>query len=266
MADRLKGKVAIVTGAGSSGPGWGNGKAIAALFAREGARVFGVDLNKAAVEETADVIAAEKGAFTPHVADVTDDSAVGALVEACVGKYGRVDILVNNVGIYEPGSIETRDVAYWDRVNRVNMTSMFLMFKHTVPRMVAQGEGGACVSLSSVAGFRHIGLDYSIYAATKTAIRGMSKQLALEYAKHRIRFTCVLPGMINTPLALEPIRKRVGGDEYQKILGERDARHPMGRAGTAWDVAKAVLFLASDDAEFITGTDLVVDGGLTCKF
>lgn len=266
MADRLKGKVAIVTGAGSSGPGWGNGKATAALFAREGAKVFGIDLNPAAVKETADAIAVEKGAFTAHVADVTDDGAVQALVKACLDAYGRVDVLVNNVGVYETGSIESRDVAYWDRVNRINMTSMFLMFKYVVPQMVKQGQGGSCVSLSSISGIRAAGSDYSIYCATKAAILGLSRQLTIEYAKHKIRFNCVLPGITNTPLALEPIRKRVSPEEFQKILGERDARVPIGRAGTGWDVAKAVLFLASDDAEYVTGAELIVDGGLTCTF
>ena len=131
--------------------------------------------------------------------------------------------------------------------------------------LVKQGTGGAVVNLASVASIRYIGPDYSIYTTTKAAVLGFSRQLALEYAAHKIRINAVLPGMINTPLALEPIRKRVSADEFQKILGERDSANPIGRAGTGWDIARASLFLVSDDAEFITGAELVVDGGMSCK-
>ena len=266
MADRLKGKVAIVTGAGSSGPGWGNGKATAVTFAREGARVLAVDVNAEALEETTGLIDAERGQSTPYVADITKDGEVQGLVKACLERHGRIDILHNNVGVYELGSIEDKDVAYWDRVNAINMTSMFLMCKHVVPVMVRQGSGGAVINLSSVAATHYVGAPYSIYAATKASCLGFTRHLALEYAKHRIRFNAISPGIINTPLALEPIRRRVSPEEFQRILGERDTRTPIGRAGTAFDVANAALFLASADAEFITGIELVVDGGLTCKF
>ena len=263
MADRLKDKVAIVTGAGAGGPGWGNGKATAVLFAREGARVFGIDINGHAVEETAEIVAGEGAEFTAHVADITRDEAVRALVAACVERYGRIDILHNNVGVFEIGSIEDRDLDYLERVLRINLASQFLMCKHVVPRMIEQGDGGAIVNLSSIAATHYVGMPYSIYGATKAANAAFSRHMAAEYAGHRIRSNAIFPGMINTPLALEPIRARVGPDEFQRILGERDARNPIGRAGTAWDVAKAALFLASDDAEFITGAELVVDGGIT---
>ena len=265
MGERLKGKVAIVTGAGASGPGWGNGKATAVLFAREGARVFGVDVNGAAIAETKAIVDAEGGAFTAHVADVTDDRAVAALVARCVETYGRVDVLHNNVGIYEKGSVATRDRVYWDRVNAINTTSMFLMCKHAMARMVAQGDGGSVINLSSIAAIRGQAPDYAIYCTTKAAALGLTRSLAIEYAKHQIRVNALLPGMIDTPLALEPIRKTVSPDEFQRILGERAAKNPLGRTGTGFDVAKAALFLASDDAAFITGIELVVDGGLSLK-
>ncbi|MBT3402025.1 MAG: SDR family oxidoreductase, partial [Rhodospirillaceae bacterium] len=252
MGDRLKDKVAIVTGAGASGPGWGNGKATAVLFAREGAKVFGIDRNEAAVDETAEIAKAEKIDFTPHIADITDPDQIEALIARCLERYGRIDILHNNVGIFELGSIE-KDRDYFEHVQLVNVTSMFLMTKAVVPRMIEQGDGGAIVNLASVAATHYVGAPYSIYAATKSAVIGFTRAIALEHAAHRIRCNAIMPGVVNTPLALEPIRKKVGDDEFQKILGQRDALVPIGRAATGWDVAKAALFLCSDDASFITG-------------
>ncbi|MFO0998577.1 MAG: SDR family oxidoreductase [Alphaproteobacteria bacterium] len=265
MGDRLKGKVAVVTGAGSSGPGWGNGKAVSVLFAREGAKVFGIDINPAAVEETAGIVKSEKGEFTAHVADLTKDDGAQGAMKACLDRYGRIDILQNNVGIYETGSIESRDLAYWNRALALNLTTMFLSSKYALPQMVKQGTGGAVVNLASVASLRYIGPDYSIYTTTKAAVLGFSRQIALEYAPHKIRVNAVLPGVINTPLVLEPIRQRVSPQEFQKILGDRESLAPIGRAGTAWDVANASLFLVSEDAGFITGAELLVDGGMSCK-
>ena len=265
MGDRLKGKVAIVTGAGASGPGWGNGKATAVLFAREGARVFGIDMNEAAARETADIATAEKIDFTPHVADITVPEQVEALLARCLDVYGRVDILHNNVGIFELGSIE-KDRDYFEHVQRVNMTSMFLMTKAVVPQMIEQGDGGAIVNLASVAATHYVGAPYSIYAATKSAVIGFTRAIALENAAHRIRCNAIMPGVVNTPLALEPIRRRVGDAEFQKILGERDALVPIGRAATGWDVAKAALFLSSDEADYVTATEIIVDGGLSAQF
>jgi NAD(P)-dependent dehydrogenase (short-subunit alcohol dehydrogenase family) len=265
MGDRLNGKVAIVTGAGASGPGWGNGKATAILFAREGARVLGIDRDEASVGETADIAKAEKIDFTPHVADVTEPDQIDKLVARCIDLYGRIDILHNNVGIFELGSLD-KDRDYFEHVQRVNMTSMFLMTKAVMPRMIEQGDGGAVINLASIAATHYVGAPYSIYAATKSAVIGFTRAMALENAVHRIRCNAILPGVVNTPLALEPIRKRVGDDEFQKILGERDAMVPIGRAATGWDVAKAALFLASDEASYVTATEIVVDGGLTAQF
>lgn len=266
MNGRLENKVAIVTGAGASGPGWGNGKATAVLFAREGAKVFGVDLNPDALSDTTDIIAAEGNEATGHIADVTKPEAVEGLVEACLAAYGRIDVLHNNVGVFELGSIHDKDLEYFERVNTINMSSMFLMTKAVVPHMVERGEGGSIINLSSVAATHYPGAPYSIYGATKAAALGFSRHVALEYARHRIRSNAILPGIINTPLALEPIKARVSGAEFQRILGERDERAPLGRAGTAWDVAKAALFLASDESAYVTGAEIVVDGGLTAQF
>ncbi len=265
MGDRLNGKVAIVTGAGASGPGWGNGKATAILFAREGAKVFGVDRSEEAVRETAEIAKAEKIAFTLRVADITEPDEVDKLVARCLELYGRIDILHNNVGIFELGSLD-KDRDYFEHVQRVNMTSMFLMAKAVVPQMIEQGDGGAIINLASVAATHYTGAAYSIYATTKSAVIGFTRAIAMENAAHRIRCNAILPGVVNTPLALEPIRKRVGADEFQKILGERDAMVPIGRAATGWDVAKAALYLASDEASYVTATEIVVDGGLTAQF
>ena len=265
MADRLKDKVAIVTGAGSVSEGWGNGKATAVLFAREGARVFGVDVNPAAVEETKAIIDGEGGACTIHVADVTRADEVAGLVERCVATYGRIDILHNNVGISHDTNVVDTDEATWDRVNDVNLKSMFLTCKHVIPHMARQG-GGAIVNISSVSAIRHNGRPFIAYYATKAGVLGFTRGIALDHAGEGIRCNTVLPGMINSPMMMGPARERMSGEALEKWLADRDALVPLGRAGTGWDVAKAALFLASDDAQYITGTQLVVDGGLTGKF
>jgi NAD(P)-dependent dehydrogenase (short-subunit alcohol dehydrogenase family) len=274
MTRRLDGKVAIVTGAGSAGPGWGNGKATATLFAREGARVFLVDNRAAAVEETRAIIAGEGGVATAHVADVADAAQVAALVERCIATYGRVDVLDNNVGIVE--SCPTVDVSEesWDRVLRVNLKSMFLMCRAVVPQMLRQfaaegradASGGAIVNIGSVAGVRWTGIPYISYAASKAGVGGITRTIALEYARQGIRCNAILPGLMNTPMIREPLKAVYGGGDVDKMVAVRDAQCPMGRMGDAWDVAHAALFLASDEARYITGIELPVDGGITVKF
>ena len=264
MGERLRSKVAIVTGAGSSGPGWGNGKATAVLFAREGAKVFAVDVNPAAVEETGQIIEAEGGACTVHQTDVTRADQVQSMVERCVETYGRVDILHNNVGIVEVGGPVEASEESWDRVVAVNLKSMFLTCKHTLPRMVAQG-GGVIVNISSIVGIRYLGVPYVSYSATKAAILQLTQTVALEYAEKNIRANSILPGLLNTPMIVEPLKEVYGGGDVEKMIEVRNNQVPMKRMGDAWDVAYAALFLASDEAKYITGAQLVVDGGLTCK-
>ena len=265
MGERLKDKVAIVTGAGSVGPGWGNGKAAAVLFAREGARVFCVDLKRPAAEETAGIIAEEGGTAVVQETDVSKADQVEAMVAACLERFGRIDVLHNNVGIAEVGGPVELSEADWDRVMAVNLKSMFLTCKHVLPVMARQG-GGAIVNISSVAGIRWTGVSYISYYASKGAVLPFTRAIALEYADKGIRANSVLPGLMDTPMIVEPLRDVYGDGDVEKMKQVRDAQCPMGRMGDAWDVAYASLFLASDEAKYVTGTELIVDGGLTAKF
>lgn len=266
--DRFAGRVALVAGAGSIGPGWGNGKAAAVLYAREGARVFAVDFRAGAAEETVAIIRAEGGEATPWTADVTDEKAVAAMVAACMDKYGRIDVLHNNVGGQGTGrSLDNITVDDWNVTLARNVTSVMLTCRAIVPIMVRQG-GGAIVNISSIGSIRHLTVPTTVYSTAKGAVNEFTKNIALQHAKQGIRANCVLPGYIDTPF----IQRKIGGvpnyqikgfaseDDYRKA---RDAIIPMGRMGTGWDVAQAALFLASDDAAYITATTLVVDGGVT---
>ncbi len=264
MGERLKDRVALVVGAGSSGPGWGNGKAAAVLFAREGAKVFCVDINLAAAEETAGIIAGEGGAAAAHQADVSDGEQVEALVRRCRALYGRIDLLENNVGILEVGGPVEASEASWDRVLDVNLKSMFLTCKHVLPVMVAQGRG-VIVNIASIAGIRWLGVPYISYHASKGAVVPFTRAVALEYAGKGIRANAILPGLMNTPMIVEPLKQAYAGGDVQQMIDIRDAQCPMGHMGDAWDVAHAALFLASDEAKYVTGTELIVDGGITAK-
>ena len=263
MAGRLNGKVALVTGAGSSGPGWGNGKATAVLFAREGAKILAADLNLAAAQETVELIGAEGGAAVAHQADVADGAQVKAMAEAGLARFGRIDVLHNNVGILEPGGVVEASEASWDRVMEVNLKSMFLTCKAVIPIMETQGAG-AIVNVASIAGVRWLGIPYISYQASKAAVIQFTRTVAIEYARKGIRANSILPGFMNTPMIQGPLMATYGG-EADKMIAARDALCPTGKMGDAWDVAFAALFLASDEARYITATELVVDGGLSAK-
>jgi NAD(P)-dependent dehydrogenase (short-subunit alcohol dehydrogenase family) len=266
MAGRLEDKVALITGAGSIGPGWGNGKATAVLFAREGAKVFGVDLNLDAANETKGLIEGEGGICATHAADVSEVQSVKAMVEACVAAFGRIDVLVNNVGIARTGGIVTTEEADWDLVTDVNQKSVYLVCKHVVPIMERQGSG-AIVNIASVAAHRWTGINYASYYATKGAVVSPSRGIALEFANKGIRCNSVSPGLMNTPMVHHGLTGAYGAEgDVDNLIRVRDAQCPMGHMGTAWDTAHAALFLASDEAKYITGIDLIVDGGLTAKF
>jgi len=259
---RVQDKVALVVGAGSAGPGWGNGKAAAALYAREGARVFAVDRNPDAAEETVGIIRGEGGDGTAHAADITDEAAVRQAVDACIAAYGRIDILHNNVGIVEVGGAADIGVDDWDRVMAVNLRGMFLTCRFALPHMVEQG-GGAIVNVSSIAGIRWTGIPYISYSTTKGAVLPFTRSIALEYAGRNIRANAILPGLLNTPMIREPLKDVYADGDIDEMVRVRDAQCPMGHMGDAWDVAYAALYLASDEAKYVTGTELVVDGGLT---
>ena len=199
MPNRLKDKVALVVGAGSIGPGWGNGKATAVTFAREGAKVFCADVNVAAAQETADLITGEGGTAQAFRADVTNAGDVTAMVEACRAAYGRIDVLDNNVGIALLGGVVEISEADWDRVLAVNLKGAFLTMKHVIPVMIAQG-GGSIINISSIAAIRYTGLPYSSYYASKAALSHLTRTSAVEYASQRIRVNAILPGLMQTPM------------------------------------------------------------------
>jgi NAD(P)-dependent dehydrogenase (short-subunit alcohol dehydrogenase family) len=269
MARRLEGKVALVTGAGSSGPGWGNGKAAAVLYAREGARVMCIDIRREAAEETAAIIVSEGGTAIARAADVSSAADVAAMVEACRTAWGRLDVLHNNVGIVALGGPEELAEADWDRVVRVNLKSMFLTCKHALPVFVEQhkrdGKGGVIVNIASIAGIRYLGVPYIAYSTTKGAIIPFTQSIAIQYAAKGVRANCILPGLMNTPMIVEPLKGAYGGGDIDKMIAVRDAMCPTGKMGDAWDIAYASLFLASDEARYITGVALPVDGGVTLK-
>jgi len=257
---RLDGKVALVTGCGSTGPGHGNGQAIAMLLARQGAKVFGVDRDAVAAAVTTRLIEAQGGAAHVEVADVTQEAHVQAVVRACEQRHGGIDILVNNVGRSEPGTPAEMDLQTWDEQLRLNVTSAFLTCRHVLPAMEARG-GGAVVNISSVAGLRYVGKPQVAYAAAKAALMQMTRTTAVVYAQKGIRLNCVVPGLMMTPLVARLADKYAAGD-YEGFVALRHRQVPMGRMGDAWDVAHAVLFLVSDESRYITAQELVVDGGL----
>ncbi len=264
MGKRLHKKVAIVTGAGSAGPGWGNGKATAVLFAREGAQVLATDINLTAAEETKALIDQEGGVCTVCKADVANAEDVTAMVAHCLTTYGRIDILHNNVGIVVVGGPVETDEETWDRVMAVNLKSMFLTCKTVLPVMEQQG-GGVITNISSIAAIRYAGVPYITYSTTKAGILGFTQGIALQYAPKNIRANCILPGLMNTPMIVEPLKGVYGAGDVEKMMAIRNQQCPTGKMGDAWDVAHAAVFLASDEAKYITGAHIVVDGGLSCK-
>jgi NAD(P)-dependent dehydrogenase (short-subunit alcohol dehydrogenase family) len=265
MGLRLKDKVAVVTGAGSSGPGWGNGKAISVLYAREGATVVVVDNRREAADETTALIRNEGGEAESYVADVSKSAEVEALFAHCVSTYGRVDVLHNNVGILDVGGPEELSEETWDREMTINIKSMFLACKFALPIMVRQGKG-AIVNTSSIASIRYTGYPSAAYNASKGAVNQFTQNIAVQYASKGIRANCVLPGLMNTPFIQEPLKDAYGPGGVDEMIRRRDAQVPMGKMGDAWDVAYASLFLASDEARYITGVMLLVDGGISCRF
>ena len=264
MADRLKDRVALVSGAGSVGPGWGNGKAAAVLFAREGASVFCVDIRGEAAEETRDIIRGEGGTAEAWRCDVSQSAEVEAMVAGCVAQYGRIDALQNNVGILAVGGPVETSEADWDRVHEVNLKSMYLACKHVLPVMEPQ-RSGSIVNISSVAGLRHLGVPYIAYNTSKAAVSHFTRMVAVQYAPKGIRCNSVAPGFMRTPMVEKSLAEHYADGDIDEMFRIRAAQVPMGRGGDAWDVAYASLYLASEEAKYVTGAEIVVDGGLTVK-
>jgi NAD(P)-dependent dehydrogenase (short-subunit alcohol dehydrogenase family) len=252
---RLKGLVAIVTGAGSSGPGVGNGKAAAVLFAREGARVALIDNVLARAEETLAMISAEGGEAFAMEADVTSGESCKAVVDETVRRYGRLDILQNNVGI-DRGIVSVVDVdeATWDETMDVNVKSMMFMSKYAIPVMAAN-DGGAIINISSISALRPRGM--TPYSVSKGAVIALTQAMAVDHGPQLIRVNCIVPGPVYTPM--------VAGHMTPERRERRAKASPLGIEGTAWDIGYAALFLASPEARWITGQVLSVDGGIALQ-
>lgn len=264
MSGRLEGKVAVVVGAGQTpGDTIGNGRATAILFAREGARVLAVDHRLDSAQETVALIRDEGGEAEAFAADATRESDCEAFLADAVKRWGRVDVLHNNVGIGggDSGPAHLSEEA-WDRILEVNLKSVILPCKHVLPIMRAQGSG-AIINISSIAAV--CATPIVAYKASKAGINAYTQSLALGNAKHGIRANVIMPGLMNTPMAIEGISSALGVPK-DDLIRARDAQVPLlGKMGTAWDVAHAALFLASDEAGFITGVSLAVDGGQSAR-
>lgn len=260
---RLQGKAAIVVGAGQTpGDTIGNGRATAILFALEGARVLCVDRDLGSAEETRTMIQKEGGTALAFEADVTSEDACRAIAAACIDAFGRIDVLHNNVGIGagDAGVMKLEQDA-WQRIFDVNLTAMFLTCKHVLPVMREQ-RSGAIVNISSIASIASTGM--AAYKVSKAGVNALTQQIAMGNARYGIRCNAILPGLMNTPMAIEGISSALGVPK-DELIKARDAMVPLGAMGTAWDVAKAAVFLASDEASFITGVLLPVDGGQSVR-
>ena len=264
MTRRLEGKVAIIAGAGSVGPGWGNGRATAVRFAEEGARVFAVDRDNERLSETISLTKKAEKEIHTHVCDVTDGRAVAGMIEACLRLFKKIDILVNNVGGSAPGGPVEMSEEVWDAQVDHNLKSVFLACKHALPVMERQGSG-AIVNIASTSGLRWTGSAQVAYAATKAGVIQLSRVVAAQYAARGIRVNTVVPGQLHTPMVEARLAKQRAGGDVEALLRSRLERIPLGFAGDGRDTANACLFLASDEARFITGAEIVVDGGMTIR-
>jgi NAD(P)-dependent dehydrogenase (short-subunit alcohol dehydrogenase family) len=263
MPALVEGKVALVVGAGCVGPGWGNGRASAVLFAREGAKVFAVDKDPASMTETVARVGND-GEIATYTCDATDENDVKAMVEACLTRFGRIDILHNNVGGSAAGGVAEMSVETFDRQMDYNLKSVFLACHYVIPVMIEQG-GGAIVNTASASGISFTGSPQVGYASSKAAVIQFSRVTAVQYAKHGVRVNTVIPGQMHTPMVEVRLAKQRSGGDVEGLLKSRVARIPLGFMGDGRDTAAAVLFLASDEARFITGTEIVVDGGMTAR-
>ena len=259
---RLDGKVAIIVGAGQSpGQGIGNGRATVIRFAQEGAKILAVDRDMTSAQETAALATQEGASCVAFEADVTDESTLAAAIDFAQRRWGRIDVLHNNVGVSVSGGdaplLELSEEIF-DRINAINLRGTMMACKHVLPAMRAQ-RSGVIINISSIAAWADFPL--VVYKASKAAMIAFTQQLALQNAAYGVRANVILPGLMDTPMAVDT-RARATGQERATIAAERDKRVPLrGKMGTAWDVANAALFLASEEANFITGAALPVDGG-----
>ena len=263
MKRALEGRVAIVAGAGCVGPGWGNG-GIAVRFAQEGAIVIAVDRNEARLAETLDRAREAGGEMHARRCDLTDDGEVRELVAATARDFGRIDVLVNNIGGSAKGGPVEMSEEVWDAQVDFNLKSVFLGCKHVLPIM-QDNRAGAIVNIASTSGLRWTGSVQVAYAACKAAVIQLSRVVAVQYASSGIRVNTVVPGQLHTPMVEARLAGQRADGNVEELLKTRKARIPLGFMGDGRDTANAALFLASDEARFITGTEIVVDGGMTVR-
>ena len=264
MSGRLQGRIAIVTGAGCIGPGWGNGRATAVRFAEVGAKIFAIDRNLDSVTETVERVTAADGEIVTHQCDVTNSVSVNAMVKTCLDRFGRIDVLVNNVGGSAAGGPAEMSEDVWDAQVDYNLKSVFLTLKHVLPVMEQQ-KSGAIVNIASTSGLRWTGSAQVGYAATKAGVIQLSRVVAVQYADKGIRVNTVVPGQLHTPMVEARLAGQRAGGDVEALLKSRLERIPIGFMGDGRDTANAALFLASDEARFVTGTEIVVDGGMTAR-
>lgn len=261
---KFKSKIAIVTGAGCVAAGWGNGRAMAVRLAEEGAKVLAVDRDQARLDETLSLAGEAAASITTCICDVTDSSSVKAMVQTCLQAWGVPDILINNVGGSAAGGPIQLSEQDWDSQIDINLKSVFLTCKHVLPHMVERGSG-AIVNVASTSGLRWTGSAQVAYAASKAGVIHLSRVVAVQHAPDGIRVNTVVPGQLHTPMVQARLaRQRTGGD-VETLLASRVRRIPLGFMGDGRDTASAALYLASDEARFVTGTELVVDGGMTAR-
>jgi NAD(P)-dependent dehydrogenase (short-subunit alcohol dehydrogenase family) len=260
MTKRLEGKVAIVNGGGSSGPGWGNGKCTALQFAREGAKVVVVDINRAAAEETAALIWAESGKALVVEADVTSQSDMTDMVAKTLSEYGRLDILAQVVGISGRSSFLDETEEEWDRVMAVNVKSVFHSAHAALKPMIEQ-KWGRIITMSSIASLRSLGKGIPMsYGVSKAAVAMLTKLMAVEFADQGITCNCIAIGMIDSPMV-----RTLLGAHAETVCSARDEASPTGKQGTGWDTAHLATFLASPEANYLNGVEIPLDGGFTFK-
>lgn len=261
---RLDNKVVLITGLGqTTDEGWGIGAAIACALAKQGAMIFGGNRSLASAQRTKSRIESAGGICDILETNVTDSASIKALVDACMQRHGRIDILVNNVGKSEPGCPATMTEEVWDSQVDLNLKSVYLTCHYVLPIMEKQATGGSIVNVSSIAGLRYIGKPQVAYSASKAAIMQFTKATAVIYARKNVRLNTVVPGLIYTPYTREMAQRYAPGEGEAEYMRKRDGQVPMNRMGDAWDVANAVVFLAADESKYITGQELVVDGGIT---
>lgn len=262
--NRFIGKVAIVTGAGCVASGWGNGRAMAVRLAEEGAQVLAVDRDPERLAETISLAGDAAKSIHPFECDITIAANVQAMVASCTDRFGALDILINNVGGSAAGGAVEMSEAVWDTQIAFNLKSVFLACKYALPVMIAQGKG-AIVNVASTSGIRWTGSAQVAYAAAKAGVIQMSKVMAVQHASQGIRVNTVVPGQLHTPMVEYRLAKQRTGGDVQALLDQRIKRIPLGFMGDGRDTASAALFLASDEAKFITGTEIMVDGGMSIR-